>query len=199
MVHVHTTLQRCQAVAANSARALGITTSFICSARDGGGKWSLGVQCWFICCVCAQSCMSDEHRGGAHIAIGQPLGCPHSFAQITTSGPSHWRDCHFADALSPSPLKRLLKVEEGGCSRMTVSPTAICADNLPQPLEDRRDVGEGHVCTRELIADKDSYPPSAMLSVFTARRNLLFRVAVWGHGNPNSTPDHKSDSFAHDL
>ena len=24
---------------------------------------------------------------------------------------SHWRDCHFADALSPSLLKHLLKVE----------------------------------------------------------------------------------------
>ena len=37
--------------------------------------------------------------------------------------PSHWRDCHFADALSPSLLKHLLKTE-GGCSRMTVSPMA---------------------------------------------------------------------------
>ena len=26
---------------------------------------------------------------------------------------SHWRDCHFADALSPSLLKHLLKVEGG--------------------------------------------------------------------------------------
>ena len=26
---------------------------------------------------------------------------------------SHWRDCHFADALSPSLLKPLLKVEGG--------------------------------------------------------------------------------------
>ena len=33
------------------------------------------------------------------------------------------RDCHFADTPSPALLKRLLKVE-GGCSRMTVSPTA---------------------------------------------------------------------------
>ena len=38
---------------------------------------------------------------------------------------SHWRDfCHFADALSPPLLKDLTKVE-GGCSRMTVSPTAV--------------------------------------------------------------------------
>ena len=37
--------------------------------------------------------------------------------------PSHWRDCHFADALSPSML-HLIKVEgRGGCSRITVSPT----------------------------------------------------------------------------
>ena len=27
--------------------------------------------------------------------------------------PSHWRDCHFADVLSPSLLKHLLKVEGG--------------------------------------------------------------------------------------
>ena len=27
--------------------------------------------------------------------------------------PSHWRDCHFADTLSPSLLKYLMKVEGG--------------------------------------------------------------------------------------
>ena len=36
---------------------------------------------------------------------------------------SRRRDCHFTDALSPSLLKHQLK-GEGGCSRMTVSPTA---------------------------------------------------------------------------
>ena len=36
---------------------------------------------------------------------------------------SHWREfCHFADALSSSLLKHLLKVE--GCGRMTISSTA---------------------------------------------------------------------------
>ena len=35
---------------------------------------------------------------------------------------SRRRDCHFADNPSPSILKHLLK-REGGCSRMTVSPT----------------------------------------------------------------------------
>ena len=42
---------------------------------------------------------------------------------LATGDSSHWRDCHFADAPSPSLLKHLLKVE-GGCSRMTVSPMA---------------------------------------------------------------------------
>ena len=36
---------------------------------------------------------------------------------------SRRRDCHFAGTFSSSLLKRLLKVE-GGCSRMTASPTA---------------------------------------------------------------------------
>ena len=36
---------------------------------------------------------------------------------------SHWQYCHFADALSPSLLIHLLKVE-GGCSRTTVSSMA---------------------------------------------------------------------------
>ena len=33
---------------------------------------------------------------------------------------SHWRDCHFADALSPSLLKHLHVLKGGGCSKMTV-------------------------------------------------------------------------------
>ena len=32
--------------------------------------------------------------------------------------PSHWRDCHFADALSPSLLKRLPKVEGVQCGNL---------------------------------------------------------------------------------
>ena len=30
-----------------------------------------------------------------------------------TAPPSHWRDCHFADALSPSLLKHLTNMEGG--------------------------------------------------------------------------------------
>ena len=30
-----------------------------------------------------------------------------------TGSASHWKDCHFADALSPSLLKHLLKLEGG--------------------------------------------------------------------------------------
>ena len=36
-------------------------------------------------------------------------------------GVSNWRDCHFADAISPSRLKQK---GGAGCRRMTVSPTA---------------------------------------------------------------------------
>ena len=50
-----------------------------------------------------------------------------------SSAPSHRRGfCHFADAFSPSLLMHPLKVE-GGCSRMAVSSTAICAGQ-PAPL-----------------------------------------------------------------
>ena len=38
----------------------------------------------------------------------------------STGTASHWRDRHFAAALSPSLLKHLLRWR--GCSRMTVSP-----------------------------------------------------------------------------
>ena len=51
---------------------------------------------------------------------GTPVGCQVGgrptkacSAPSTLSCASHWRDCHFADALSPSPLKHLLKVELG--------------------------------------------------------------------------------------
>ena len=38
---------------------------------------------------------------------------PSTFHGIDSGAASHWRDCHFADALSPSVLKHLLKVEGG--------------------------------------------------------------------------------------
>ena len=41
--------------------------------------------------------------------------------------PTRRQDCHYADALSPSPLKHLLSRGEGECSRMAVSPTASAA------------------------------------------------------------------------
>ena len=44
--------------------------------------------------------------------------------KIGIGSTSHWRDCHFADTLSASTLKHLLKDGRGGCSRMTFSPTA---------------------------------------------------------------------------
>ena len=56
------------------------------------------------------------------------------YSVLFTGGSSHWRDCHFADALSPSILKHLLK--GGGCSRMTeLSPTGaggslICVESF---------------------------------------------------------------------
>ena len=51
----------------------------------------------------------------------------------------HWRDCPFADALSPSLLKHLLKAE-GVHGRMTVSPTARLHAVRPRPRHrDRMD------------------------------------------------------------
>ena len=57
-------------------------------------------------------------RGHAHVlgwgrqvcALGRPprQGQP---PEGWAGEDSHWRDCHFADALSPSLLKHLLKVE----------------------------------------------------------------------------------------
>ena len=66
--------------------------------------------------------------GCAEDALGQLARCHRAvkaLVRLNAAGPpSHWRDCHFADATSPSLLKHLLKVE-GGCSRMTeLSPTA---------------------------------------------------------------------------
>ena len=51
--------------------------------------------------VCTQC--SHGHRVGR---VNTPLTAHQRGCRI-----SHWRDCRFADALSPSPLKRLLKVE----------------------------------------------------------------------------------------
>ena len=95
-------------------------------------------------------CMNDEaiaHQGAVidqmtwgHRFINQTFG-PHALPdvgwQIDAFGHSagytaltaamgmnsRRRDCHFADIPSPSTLKYLPK-GEGGCSRMTVSPTA---------------------------------------------------------------------------
>ena len=66
--------------------------------------------------------------GCAEDALGQLARCHRAvkaLVRLNAAGPpSHWRDCHFADATSPSLLKHLLKVE-GGCSRMTeLSPAA---------------------------------------------------------------------------
>ena len=35
------------------------------------------------------------------------------------AGPSHWRDCHFADGLSPSLLKHLLQIEGGAAEQQS--------------------------------------------------------------------------------
>ena len=77
----------------------------------------------------ARSGMSPRHKSGAKRMNQAPAAAPR--AQRSKShrhvnrgpsadwhdhhdgGSSHWRDCHFADALSPSLLKHLLKVEGG--------------------------------------------------------------------------------------
>ena len=60
-----------------------------------------------------------------------------------TGSSSRRPDCHFADALSPSLLKHLPKVE--GCSRITVSPTARLVTHpwLVQQLQQQSAAGGG--------------------------------------------------------
>ena len=61
---------------------------------------------------------------------------------------SRRRDCQFADTPFPSILKRLLQ-GEGGCSKMTVSPTARCRSlcTCSQPLYAGQGTG-ATICTR---------------------------------------------------
>ena len=57
--------------------------------------------------------------------------------------PGHcWRDCHFADDLSPSLLKHPLKGEGGSADRTTMQPIARANCSLPSsviPPSRRRD------------------------------------------------------------
>ena len=62
-------------------------------------------------------------------ARGGMLNRPEYSPAWTASWPSRRRDCHFADTPSSSLLERLLD-GRGGCSRMSVSPTAIVAVHL---------------------------------------------------------------------
>ena len=61
------------------------------------------------------------------LAASPPACCTERLAALGSffflGWASRLRDCHFADALSPSLLKHRPKVE-WGCSRMTASPTA---------------------------------------------------------------------------
>ena len=54
-------------------------------------------------------------RGTKSVALTRACGSGILSNSTNTPGPmpSHWRDCHFADATSPSLLKHLLKVEGG--------------------------------------------------------------------------------------
>ena len=51
-----------------------------------------------------------ERPGTLRVCVIEARDLPH---MDTFGGASHWRDCHFADALSPSLLKHLLNVEGG--------------------------------------------------------------------------------------
>ena len=66
-----------------------------------------------------------EQRFGRLVVAGRGIEPAAWCENLPAGANSRRRDCHFADALSPSPLKDLLNVE-GGCSRLTVSPTARC-------------------------------------------------------------------------
>ena len=64
----------------------------------------------------AAGCACDAPQGGLALSLTGP-------AVLCPGAASRRRDCHFTDIPSASILKHLLK-GEGGCSRMTVSPTA---------------------------------------------------------------------------
>jgi hypothetical protein len=65
-------------------------------------------QLLMLCAPRAHRILGSRARGGSRRPKRyQPRGTTYAV------GPSHWRDCHFADALSPSLLKHLLKVEDG--------------------------------------------------------------------------------------
>ena len=57
-------------------------------------------------CARRRRLWADFGRRGVEVGVGGH-GIPLELV------PSHWRDCHFADALSPSILKLRLKVEGG--------------------------------------------------------------------------------------
>ena len=71
----------------------------------------------------AVPCVARAANMGQQSAGGNSSCCPKFESRTTpwpsrttnsislSSPPSHWRDCRFADALSPSLLKHLLKVE----------------------------------------------------------------------------------------
>ena len=100
-------------------------------------------------------------------------------ACINTTVPGRRRGCHFASMPTPSLLQSLLKVE-GGCSRMAVSPTAICSGR-PGDLDwravtDERDaVGVG-VGLPQRVPDAD--PPLDPLPVAQPLLQLAIDVTV---------------------
>ena len=69
----------------------------------------------FVCAIkytakCRPSCCMDTCTSSVRNRI---LNGREKSGILATHLTSHWRDCHFADALSPSLLKHLLKVEGG--------------------------------------------------------------------------------------
>ena len=134
-------------------------------------------------CPSAQSSLSNCRAACRAWRCWQPQGQP-----FTHSGRrcSHWRDCHFDDALSPSLLKHVRKVE-GGCSRMAVSPTATpMMSRIADALQMNR-VTVLQVLRAGLRAPSavdmccSCGPPSVSLaplcSVFVRRYSLLYSTA----------------------
>ena len=76
-------------------------------------------------CRLSQTCSAPRRRGA--IRCTRPAREP-----VRAAGPSRWRDCHSADALSPSLLKHLLE-GEGARSRITVASTARSAWTVRAP------------------------------------------------------------------
>ena len=111
---------------------------------------------------------------------GPPCACIYRWPSASSGGAiSQWRDCHFADAPSPSLLKHPLKVRGWGWggSRMTASPTARyngAASFYHGPLLYSLDIGATET---KLPYCTSSQPDDGSRSFCS---NATYKVEKWG-------------------